>query len=539
MANSEIVPRGAAPDDEVEKPKLSVVEVSAQIVREQHTLAQFNGRPMLLLHQPYPHYEALHSDRFARLAYPLLGGVTRGRIKDVEAFVGATADDLTANSHLILFGTEDNIEDYYHGRATTAVWDTNQLEFLPVTPELAQACVWRSPYGQINSPDPHGPVERVPFIMSLAGNDEGLYDDIMQSIAPMVMTKKPDGVIWWVGDGANGKSTLMDALYRIFPGQLASLTVGTLTAKVDTPFLNGNLANIVKESSEGRIEDTEIYKAIGTHENFRTHKFHSQETYEINGNMHHIFSANSIPTFNDKGFSARRRTFIIPFQQRFDSDPLFEDRTFTPEMFGRLITEMCRYAQQIASRGYRYKWSAATLAAKVEYDSSANNAEEYAKHIIGLGVVAFDSFHPVKMHYENWCADEGYIPLGVTNLRRAINALGFERMSQKTSDQGVRKLYRLPEIKAKGDLIPLGMGNPGMYTIAGFRPEDVDAPEPVVPEFKEPRAPETKVEEPSSTETENPLPTEPPAPAPEEAPPLPEPPAPPEPPKKSILNNKW
>jgi hypothetical protein len=519
--NSEIVPDVVAPDEA--KSKLSVVEVSAHTVQEQHTLAQFKGRPMLLLRQPYPHYTALHSDRFARLAYPLLGGVTRGRIKDVEAFVGAMAPDLTTNSNLILFGTEDPIEEYYHQRAVTAVWDTDTLEYKAVTPELAEACVWRSPYGQIASPDAHGPVQRIPFIMSLAGNDCGLYDDIMQSIAPMVMTKKPDGVIWWVGDGANGKSTLMDALYHIFPGQLASLTVGTLTAKVDTPFLNGNLANIVKESSEGRIEDTEIYKAIGTHENFRTHKFHSQETYEINGNMHHVFSANSIPTFNDKGFSARRRTFIIPFLQRFESDPLFEDRTFTPEMFGRLITEMCRYAQAIAARGYRYKWSAATLAAKLDYDSSANNAEEYAKYLISIGVVGFDSFHPVKMHYENWCADEGYLPLGVTNLRRAINALGFERTSRPGAATG-SKMYRLSEIKAKGDLIPLGMGQPGMYTITGFRPEDVEAPEPVVPDFKEPTPPE---------------PEEPPA---EEAPP-PEPPAPPElppePAKKSILNNKW
>ncbi len=516
---AEIVPRAAAPDDE--KPKLSVVEVSANIVQENFRLAQFNGRPMLLEQQPFPHYTALHDDRFARLAYPLLGGVTRGRIKDVSAYVGAMAEDLTQNKHMVLFGTEDAIEEFWHQRATTVVWNADTLAVEVVTPELAEACVWRSPYGVVASQGSSDVVQRIPFIMSLAGNDLGLYDDIMQSMAPMIMSKKPDGVIWWVGDGANGKSTLMDALYRIFPGQLASLTVMTLTAKVDTPFLNGNLANIVKESSEGRVEDTEIYKAIGTHENFRTHKFHSQETYEINGNMHHIFSANSIPTFNDKGYSARRRTFIIPFQMTFESDPLFEDRTFTPEMFGRLIAEMCRYAHQIAARGYRYKWSPATLAAKLDYDSSANNAEEYAKHLIHEGVVGFDSFNPVKMHYENWCADEGYVPLGISNLRRAINALGFERLSVRVSQgsDGTRKMYRLPVVKGEGELIPLGMGQPGMYTIVGFRPADEADLEPVVPDFEEPRA-----EEPP----EAPEPVAPP-----------EPPKAPEPPKKSILNNRW
>lgn len=456
----------------------TVVSQSGDTLAQNYRVVSFRGRAMIEVHDPYPHFVPLHRERFDKMAYPLLGGVSRGRMGDVFAYLGNTAQDLTANEDLIGFGVslaeariEADTDIAFMHKHKPAVWNMRELawEF----GEEMSNCIWRSPWPRIGVEAG----ERVAFILSLAGGDVDVYDDIMQSIAPLVMAKKPDGVIWWVGDGANGKSTLMDALYKIFPGQLSSITVKRLTDGRDTPSLNGTLANIVKESSEGRIDDTEIYKSIGTHENFRVHKFHSQDDVEIRGNLHHIFSANTIPSFNDKGYSARRRTFIVPFNCRFESDPTFEERTFTPELFGQLISEMCKYAQRLKDQGYRYKWSAATLAAKADYDAEASNAEEYAKAIIKDGVVAFNSFSPVKMDYENWCAEMGYVPLGIGNLRRAMQALGFDKVSAR-DDDGVVKQYRLPGFDNK-DFQPFSLGRPGLLTVAGFirQPDETPPPE--------------------------------------------------------------
>ena len=463
------VVRPISPSEESENAgaKLSAVQASALQVAETVTVAQFRGRPVVLETDPFPHYVPLHRETFNRIAYPVLGGVTRSRMSDVFAYLGSMARDLTGNDHLIGFGDR--------------VWNMRKVGWVESS---FDDTIWRCPYPAIDV-TLDDPVE---FVMQLAGGDQDVYDDIMQSLAPLVMDQKPDGVIWWVGAGANGKSTLMDAIYRLFPGQLSSINVKRLTDGRDTPSLNGTLANVVKESSEGRIEDTEIYKSVATHENFRVHKFHSQDDIEIIGNLHHIFSANSIQAFNDKGFSARRRTFIIPFNERFTSDPTFEQRVFTPEMFGRLIVEMCRYAVKVKNQGYRYKWSAITLGAKEEYDTEANSAEEYAKQLVSDGVVGFDSFLPVKMDYENWCAENGYVPLGVGNMRRAVQAAGFERLSTRggTGEHSpVFKRYRLPGIEG-ADMVTFSMSRPGFFTVPGFT-----APEPVVdnPEVDE-RVPE-------------------------------------------------
>lgn len=460
--------------------KLSVIEASAKQIADIMPIARFRGRPIILIERPFPHFEPLHKEKFEQLAYPRIGGVTRSRISDLFAFMAATATDFTGSDHLIMFGLEG--KDHQ-------IWDMRELKWVDAEPNQA---IWRSQYApvEITMDDP------LEFVMQLAGGDQELYDDIFQSLAPLVMEKKPDGVIWWVGDGANGKSTLMDAIYKIFPGQLSSINVKRLTDGRDTPSLNGTLANVVKESSEGRIDDTEIYKAIGTHENFRVHKFHSQDDMEIRGNLHHIFSANSIPAFNDKGFSARRRTFIVPFRERFASDPTFEKRVFQPEMFGRLIAEMCRYAQKIRDQGYRYKWSAITLSAKEEYDTEANSAEEYAKTLIADGAVGFESFNPVRIDYENWCADNGYVPLGVGNLRRAVQAAGFERMTARIEGGGTAKRYKLPNVDAR-DMVTFSLGRPGFYTATGFRPAAPEPADATVPSFHEPREPQDIEEAPS------------------------------------------
>ncbi len=489
----------------ISRKKTAIIEGHANTILGVERIVRFKRRLLILVAEPFNHFVPLSKELFDDIAYPLLGGVPRSMVGDVFAFVSSAAEDMTPNAHLVGFGqyVEDMIveADTDIGLAVNnppTVWNMRELSI--DTGKRIDQTVWRSPYSKCLTPrDPDDPTKStpLPFIMQLAGNDEGLYDDIMQSMAPLIMEKKPDGVIWWVGSGANGKSTLMDALYKIFPNQLASINVKRLTDARDTPSLNGKLANVVKESSEGRVDDTEIYKALGTHENFGTHKFHSQEPIEVEGNLHSIFSANSIPTFNDKGYSARRRTFIIPFLQRFESDPDFEHKTFTPEFFGQLIMEICKYANRIKRQGYRYKWSGKTRNAKAEYDKEANNAEEYGEQLINEGIVAFESFSPIKVDYENWCGDNGYVPLGIGNLRKAMTTLGFERSTNRDHSGTVNHIYKLPDVGTI-DLQEFGMGRPGMFTTTGFMPSDQVDPE--VPEFHEPK---------------------------------------PEPPKKSILNGKW
>ena len=332
----------------VAEPCTPVIPKDAAIIAAQHRIIRFKGCLMIEMHEPYAHFISLTREHFTRIAHQLLGWARPSHMNGVFAHLRYTAQDLSANDHLLLFG---NLADT---KADLTVWDMDTL--VVRSDVLPQDCVQRSPYSMKRHDN-----GSLPFIMQLSGNEQSLYDDIMQSLAPLTMAQKPDGVIWWIGDGTNSKSMLMDALFSIFPDQLSSLTVKQLVGgRSNTPLLNGMLGNIAKDDN-GQVKDVELYRTISKHHDFNVHKYHSQDGLEVQGNVHHIFSADNAPTFTKKSWSTQWRTFTVPFNEQNESNLPY---TFTPEMFGQLIAEMCVYANHIKRQGYRYEWSATTLAAK-------------------------------------------------------------------------------------------------------------------------------------------------------------------------------
>lgn len=414
--------------DKASGERTPIKQLRANVLRRKNRIARFKGATII---EEDGKWVDLTSDRFAEACYKNFGdGLTKSAVSDLEHLFRTTAPDMSDKAHFIAFDS--------------AVWDTRTLDW---TDSIAsEDCVYRIPY------QPRPQVSRIPFIMDLACGDEGVYDDIMQSVAPIIMDKKPTGVIWYLGGGANGKSTLVHLLYKIFGPYLTEITVKQLEDERDTPQLNGKLANICKESSEGFVEDTRTYKSIGTHESFSVHKFHSQDMVEIEGNVHHIFSANNIPTFGDKSYGARRRTLVIPFNNRFTPDETFEDKTFTKEFIERFVGELIKYAGILKKARYEYSFSKITTQMKEKYDTEANTAQTYADDLVASDVVGFVNFHVLEVDYQNWCSDNGYKSSSINVLRRAMDEKGFQRRSARDDNGRAMKVY-LKGMSAYKDLI--------------------------------------------------------------------------------------
>lgn len=392
------------------------------------------------------------SDKFSEACYDLFGsGLTKARINDLEHLFRATSPDMSHLAHLIAFGDR--------------VWDTRKVAW---STSPTEDCVYRVPF------TPKERKGRLPFVMDLACGDEGVYDDIMQSVAPLLMDKKPTGVIWYLGQGANGKSTLVHLLYKIYGSYLTELTVKQLEDERDTPQLNGKLGNVCKESSEGFIEDTRTYKSIGTHESFSVHKFHSQDMVTVEGNIHHIFSANNIPTFGDKSYGARRRTLVIPFNARFKPDETFEDRTFTKEFIESFLAEMIHYAQRLKAQNYEYKFSPTTTAMKEKYDTEANTAQTYVDELVSENIFGFSSYRSVELDYDNWCAEHGYKPSTRNVLRRAFEDKGFRRKSARRLNGAAIKMYLMVGA-SYSSMIHIGESRPGLFRPSALDKKEIDS----------------------------------------------------------------
>lgn len=341
--------------------------------------------------------------------------VAKSMIDQVLDTLESVADDWTDTARYIGF----------HDK----VWDATNLQF--VDDQLHY--VYASCIALNDSPRVIAKVRK--YLLDLADGDEGLARDYLQMVAPLFMTNRPVGVIWALGAGANGKSSFLNILYRIFPNHLTGLTVEMIEDGRATPALRGTLGNIVRESSEKRVDDTAKYKNIGAHEPFPVRVLGTHDTVMVDTNFHSIFSANNLPVFADKTMGSRRRTLLVPFPATFADNPNFDDDTFTPEFLGAFVHLVLEETHSIAEHGYQ--WSKASKTMQDRYNQDANTAEAYAHYLDELGIVAFKNYHLLRLHYETWCSGNGTVPLGRTHLTRAIENV-LHPVAKSYRDEGVQ-----------------------------------------------------------------------------------------------------
>lgn len=427
------------------KDEISKIEGKMNLKQEQ--VAKLNTRYRIVrfrgtvLYAESNGWQTLMSDDFARICYATLGaGVRQTQIKDLQHYFFTNSEDLTKYAHYIAMPD---------GR----VWDMKNLEFTDnISPE---DCVYTTAISPTSGNSHRNWLEEV------ALDDKALADDIIQALAPIFMHKKPFGVFWFLGNGANGKSSVLKTLYAIFGSEapythnrwFSQLTVKQIEDERDLPMINGKLGNICLESNDGHIKDTSGYKNLAEHSTSNVHKFNSQDGVMVDGNAHTIFNANNIPTFADKTQGVRRRTFTIPFRASFPQDNTFDERLFArPNFLSDLLGEILETTNKIKNNRYSYQFSETTASAKRDYDEEVNTAETYFEELIHDDIWGFSNFTDLTRDYQKWCDDRSYTALGKKSIAYAAKISEFERISYREDGK----------IKTR-------------YTYRGYNPEDMAA----------------------------------------------------------------
>lgn len=397
--------------------KMSLKARQAKAITQRYRVVRFRGA---VLYRADEGWEPLSYDEFARICYKVHGAsIRQTQIKDLQHLFFTSSDDLTKYAHYIAMPD---------GR----VWNMKTLKFTDkVSPE---DCVYTT---AIN---PGEGTSHRKWLEEVTLGDTALADDIIKAIAPVFMHKKPFGVFWFLGNGANGKSTTLKALYAMFGSEapythnrwFSQLTVKQIEDERDTPMINGRLGNVCLESNDGHVKDTGGYKNLAEHSTFNVHKFNSQDGVQVDGNVHTIFNANNIPTFADKTQGVRRRTFTIPFKAAFTQDNTFDEKLFAQEDFlPDLLGEILRTTVEIRKHGYSYDFSEQTLKAKEDYDEEVNTAETYFEELLQTEVWGFTNFTDLNKDYQRWCDERSYTALGKKAIAHAAKIIGYERKSFK------------------------------------------------------------------------------------------------------------
>lgn len=315
----------------------SDVDTGVQLFMERHRVARFRGKLLIAIEQPYFHYGPLTKAHFDQLAAQLLLGFGRS-IGSVYHYLRIMAPDLSDNDQLIAFGTGNEL----------GVWD---MATLTLRSDIAVTdCIWHSPYLPANLSG-----QPAHLVTDLTGGSQACYNNIMQSIAPLIMQRKPEGIIWWVGDNVFGVTELTKALHKLFPGQLANLNIQRLGGRRVLPELNRMFGNIVTEFSDSKVHNNSLYKLLASHEDVNGHLYHSQSGMTVHGNVHHIFPVKQQPTFSERNYATARRTVIIPIAPLAVDGPAKQNRQSSDSELQQLLAEMISYAKRLGQQGGQYK----------------------------------------------------------------------------------------------------------------------------------------------------------------------------------------
>jgi P4 family phage/plasmid primase-like protien len=234
------------------------------------------------------------------------------------------------------------------------------------------------------------------FLNSLFTNDDGSFDEeatrlVLFIFAYMLYPQiKIETIFLFLGDGANGKSVLIQIMKNFFPKKY--VTGMSLNAMSDEQGFNRtglihsrlNIATEQKGGSGNKVDSEEIKKIASGEEITIYKKFHV-DPIEIISKTKILAASNDLPYFNDTTHGIVRRLTMLDFKNKFvfpdeyveidnpkgrkiylmkDKDTLLKN---VKEEKSAIFNTLLLYLQELKKRGWRLPKTANSTALKDEY----------------------------------------------------------------------------------------------------------------------------------------------------------------------------
>jgi len=228
------------------------------------------------------------------------------------------------------------------------------------------------------------------------------------------------------GHGANGKSTLLDVIKRLIGKEnLSSVALNELNDRFRTFQLEGKLANIGDDISNGYIDDNSTFKKLVTGETVNVER-KGKDPFDFNNYSKLIFSCNEIPRINDLSDGLKRRLIFIPFNAKFSK----KDSDYDPFIIDKLMSnESLEYLLKLALEGLeRILYNRAFTTPK-SVEDTWDDYEKRNNPIIGFleeGKIENELTKDVYLQYQTYCSENGLKHLSKVSFTREICKHGYK-----------------------------------------------------------------------------------------------------------------
>jgi len=178
----------------------------------------------------------------------------------------------------------------------------------------------------------------------------------------------------WIGDGANGKSTLLKIIRGIFGRENCSnVSIHALQyERFATSQLNGKLANIHSDISSKELNSLGIFKQLVSGDPIPVEK-KNKDPFDMTSFAKMFFSANEMPDIKDNSDGAFRRIIVTKWENQFvpgvnrieDYDRII----LNEEKNGIFNLILQNYNTLLRNNGFRYRQSVAKVRETIKLES--------------------------------------------------------------------------------------------------------------------------------------------------------------------------
>lgn len=218
---------------------------------------------------------------------------------------------------------------------------------------------------------------------------------------------------YMVGDGANGKSTILRLILTMLGERNCSMlapeqitTDGFMLAE-----LENKLANIGDDIGAYDIRDSAAFKKACTGEPMVANRKY-QDPFSLESYATLIFAANEMPNTRDTSYGSDSRRVIIPLDARFtaddpDFDPFIADKLTTPHVMSALLNRALVGVRRLLERK-RFTIPQVAVEAEQQYRKDSSYVGQWLDDQL-LDEDDFDGMTPqdARSMFYQWCADNG------------------------------------------------------------------------------------------------------------------------------------
>lgn len=240
------------------------------------------------------------------------------------------------------------------------------------------------------------------------------------------------------GSGANGKSTLLDVIKRLIGKEnISSVALNELNDRFRTFQLEGKLANIGDDISNGYIEDNSTFKKLVTGETVNVER-KGKDPFDFENYSKLIFSCNEIPRINDLSDGLKRRIIFIPFNAKFSKS----DKDYDPFIIDKLMSnEALEYLLKISLEGLNRILYNRSFTTPKSVNDTWEDYEKRNNPIIGFleeGKIDNESSKDVYLQYQTYCSENGLKHLSRIAFSREICKHGYKTKQVKIDKKPIQ-----------------------------------------------------------------------------------------------------